>query len=86
MALTPRAMLRIALLMRDGGRYDGEQIISQDWVRASTEPRAFAYSGLSYGYGWFLSETGYVIARALWRADDRGEPRARAGRRHYVRS
>jgi len=64
MALTPRAMLRIALLMRDGGRYDGEQIISQDWVRASTEPRTRSpYSGLSYGYGWFLSETGYVIAR-----------------------
>jgi CubicO group peptidase (beta-lactamase class C family) len=64
MALTPRAMLRVALLMRDGGRYHGEQIISQDWVRASTEPRTRSpYSGLSYGYGWFLSETGYVIAR-----------------------
>jgi CubicO group peptidase (beta-lactamase class C family) len=64
MALTPRAMLRVALLMRDGGRYGGEQIMSQDWVRASTEPRTRSpYSGLSYGYGWFLSETGYVIAR-----------------------
>jgi CubicO group peptidase (beta-lactamase class C family) len=64
MALTPRAMLRLALLMRDGGRYGGEQIISQDWVRASTEPRTRSpYSGLTYGYGWFLSETGYVIAR-----------------------
>jgi CubicO group peptidase (beta-lactamase class C family) len=66
MMLTPRAMLRIALLIRDGGRYGGQQIVSQDWVRASTEPRTRSpYSGLSYGYGWFLSETGYVIARGF---------------------
>jgi CubicO group peptidase (beta-lactamase class C family) len=64
MLLTPRAMLRIALLMRDGGRRGGAQVIAEDWVRASTEPRTRSpYSGLSYGYGWFLSETGWVIAR-----------------------
>lgn len=64
MALTPRAMLRIALLMRDDGRYGGEQVISRDWVRTSIEPRTRSpYSGLDYGYGWFLSGTGYVIAR-----------------------
>lgn len=64
MAMTPRAMLRIALLMRDDGRYGGRQVVSQDWVRASTEPRTRSpYSGLDYGYGWFLSRTGYVIAR-----------------------
>lgn len=64
MAMTPRAMLRIALLMRDDGRYGGRQVVSPDWVRASIEPRTRSpYSGLDYGYGWFLSRTGYVIAR-----------------------
>lgn len=64
MALTPRAMLSIALMMRDNGRHKGEQIISQEWIRASVAPRTRSpYSGLDYGYGWFLSETGYVIAR-----------------------
>lgn len=64
MALTPRAMLRIGMLMRDGGRYDGAQVIPQDWIDASTRPRTRSpWSGLGYGYGWFLSETGYAIAR-----------------------
>ncbi|MCG6122559.1 MAG: beta-lactamase family protein [Microvirga sp.] len=64
MALTPRAMLRIALLMRDGGRFEGEQVISSDWIQASVERRTRSpYSGLDYGYGWFLSESGYIIAR-----------------------
>lgn len=64
MAITPRAMLRLALLMRDGGRYGGEQVIAADWIEASLVPRTVSpYSGLSYGYGWFLSDSGYVIAR-----------------------
>ncbi|SDO88161.1 CubicO group peptidase, beta-lactamase class C family [Lutimaribacter pacificus] len=64
MALTPRAMLRIAVLMRDGGQFGGEQILSPDWIRASLRPRTRSpYSGLSYGYGWFLTDSGFVIAR-----------------------
>lgn len=64
MALTPRAMLRVALLMRDGGRFDGTQVVSRDWVEASAEPRTVSpWSGLGYGYGWFVSDSGYLIAR-----------------------
>ena len=37
---------------------------AEDWIRASTRPRTRSpYSGLDYGYGWFLSRTGWVIAR-----------------------
>ena len=64
MALTPRAMLRVAVMMRDGGQYEGRQVVPEDWLRASTQPRTRSpYSGLDYGYGWFLSRTGWVIAR-----------------------
>ena len=64
MALTPRAMLRVAVMMRDGGQYEGRQVVPEDWLRASTRPRTRSpYSGLDYGYGWFLSRTGWVIAR-----------------------
>lgn len=64
MALTPRAMLRVAALMRDGGRFEGDQIIPADWIRASTRARTRSpYSGLDYGYGWFLSDSGFIIAR-----------------------
>ncbi|MCC9625449.1 beta-lactamase family protein [Thalassospira sp. MA62] len=64
MALTPRAMLRIATLMRDQGRFEGEQIIPADWIEESTEPHTRSpYSGLEYGYGWFLTSSGFIIAR-----------------------
>lgn len=64
MALTPRAMLAIAAMMRDGGRYDGRQVVSPDWMRASLEPRARSpFSGMAYGYGWFLTGGGYILAR-----------------------
>ena len=64
MALTPRAMLRVARMMRDGGRYEGTQVVPADWVAASTEPRTRSpFSGMSYGYGWFLTDSGFAMAR-----------------------
>lgn len=66
MALTPRAMLRVALLMRDGGRMDGTQIIAPDWIAASQVPQTRSpFSGLGYGLGWFLSPTGWTLARGF---------------------
>lgn len=64
MALRPTAMLKIATLVRDGGRFGGEQVVPRDWIEASTIPRARSpWSGLSYGYGWFLSDSGYFLGR-----------------------
>ncbi|WP_416884422.1 serine hydrolase domain-containing protein [Marivita sp.] len=64
MALRPTAILKIAKLMRDDGQFEGAQVIPQSWVAASTIPYARSpWSGLSYGYGWFLSPSGYTLAR-----------------------
>ena len=64
MALTPRAMLRLAQMVRDGGRWQDAQVIPEDWITASRQPRTRSpYSGLSYGLGWFLSDTGWMLAR-----------------------
>ncbi|RMC35039.1 serine hydrolase domain-containing protein [Paracoccus alkanivorans] len=64
MALTPRAMLSLALLMRDDGSFRGTRIIPAEWVRLSTTSRGRSpYSGMGYGYGWFLTRSGYVLAR-----------------------
>ncbi|MDR9469191.1 serine hydrolase [Marinospirillum sp.] len=64
MALTPRAMLAIARLLRDKGQFEGQQVIPEDWIHASMIPRTQSpYSGLDYGYGWFISASGYVMAR-----------------------
>lgn len=66
MALTPRAMLRVALLMRDGGSIDGAQVIAPDWIATSQVARTRSpFSGLGYGLGWFLSGTGWTLARGF---------------------
>ena len=57
MALTPRAMLRIGEMLRQDGVWEGQQVLPRDWVRASLAPATRSpFSGLSYGYGWFLRE------------------------------
>lgn len=64
MALTPQAMLRVALVMRDGGRFDDTQVFSADWIAASqTVQTRSPFSGLGYGLGWFISPSGWIIAR-----------------------
>ncbi|WP_318527465.1 serine hydrolase domain-containing protein [Roseobacter sinensis] len=64
MALSPTGMLKIAKMMRDNGRFEGKQVISSNWITVSTKAHTRSpWSGLSYGYGWFLSRSGYVFAR-----------------------
>jgi len=58
MALSPRAMLRLGEMLRQGGQWDGRQVLSREWVEASLTPATRSpFSGLSYGYGWFLRDT-----------------------------
>lgn len=67
MALSPRAMLRFGEMYRRGGLWEGERVLSADWVARSLQPRtASPYSGLRYGYGWFLGSAqgvDYALAR-----------------------
>lgn len=58
MALTPRAMVRVGEMLRQGGRWDGQQVLSPAWIEATLTPVTRSpYSGLDYGYGWFLGDT-----------------------------
>lgn len=67
MAMSPRGMARFGDMIRRGGTWNGERVLSEDWIAASFEPRTRSpWSGLSYGYGWFLGEVGgtdYALAR-----------------------
>ncbi|MEM6386807.1 MAG: serine hydrolase [Pseudomonadota bacterium] len=64
MALRPSDMLKLAMLMRDNGQYEGQQVLSGNWIVASTQPRTRSnWSNLSYGYGWFISPTGFILGR-----------------------
>lgn len=67
MALTLAGMARFGELYLAGGTWDGEQVLSRDWVTTSLQPRTSSpFSGLAYGYGWFLGQAGgqdYALAR-----------------------
>ena len=67
MALTLDGMVRFGEMYRQGGRFGGAQILSQDWVEQSFVTRTRSpFSGLNYGYGWFLGQADgqpYALAR-----------------------
>lgn len=66
MALQPEGMLRLAMLMRDDGQYGGQQVIDEKWMAASRNARTRSpYSGLGYGCGWFVTSSGWVLARGF---------------------
>lgn len=57
MAMRPRDMLRVGDLYLNAGRYNGQQVVSEAWVRTSIEPRTVSRFGdREYGYGWWIRE------------------------------
>jgi CubicO group peptidase (beta-lactamase class C family) len=67
MALSPIAMVRFGEMYRQGGVWQGSRVLSSNWVQASFQPRTRSpFSGLDYGYGWFLGRAGghaFALAR-----------------------
>lgn len=67
MALTLDGMARLGEVYRLNGLSGGQQVLSETWVNQSFIPRTrSAFSGLNYGYGWFLGQgdgVAYALAR-----------------------
>jgi len=67
MALTLQGMISFGELYNNGGRVGGHQVLSEAWVNQSLVPVTRSlFSGLEYGYGWFLGESSgikYALAR-----------------------
>jgi CubicO group peptidase (beta-lactamase class C family) len=50
-------MAKIGQMVLDGGRWEGKQIVSEDWIRISTQRHLQAGEGSEgYGYLWWLME------------------------------
>ncbi len=59
---TPRDMARLGLLYLHKGRFNGKQIVSENWIRESTKPLnrvSWSFGPIikaSYGYHWWSGE------------------------------
>jgi CubicO group peptidase (beta-lactamase class C family) len=61
--LKPRDMARFGLLFLNKGRWNDKQIISEEWVEASTEKHVKATFTNGYGYQWWVAKgRGYYTA------------------------
>jgi len=54
--MSARDFARFALLFLRGGRWNGTQVVPEDWVKASTRPYSDAESG-GYGYLWWTGDS-----------------------------
>jgi CubicO group peptidase (beta-lactamase class C family) len=52
--LRPRDMAKFGQLVLAGGRWNDRQIVSRDWIEASTAPKIKATDDQFYGYLWWL--------------------------------
>lgn len=68
--LTPQSLLKIGMLVRDGGVWQGQRVVSQGWIQTMLEPRSTPYPDLPqlrYGYLWLMSmHEGKVSSYQAW--------------------
>ncbi len=57
MAMSPLGLARIGDMVLNDGTINGQEVVSQNWIETSWEPRGLSpFSNDLYGYGWFLTE------------------------------
>lgn len=67
MSLSLPAMVRFGEMYRQNGAWEGVRVLDDGWVNQSFRPLTRSrWSGLQYGYGWFLGQSGgdrFALAR-----------------------
>lgn len=57
MQLSPHALARLGELYRLGGRINGQQVVSSEWIEQSWRANGRSpWTGDDYGFGWFITE------------------------------
>ena len=52
--LRPRDMAKLGYLYLNEGDWEGEQVLSKEWIESSIEPSAIPWWSDGYGYQWWL--------------------------------
>ena len=60
--LTPHDMAKIGYLYLNEGWWDGEQVVSAEWVEASTHEHISATLEDGYGYQWWIDDSSIYMA------------------------
>lgn len=67
MGMRPRDLLSFGVLHLDGGRFEGRQIVPEDWIKESWIPRFQSpWNGHGYGHLWWSESWGGEMARFAW--------------------
>jgi CubicO group peptidase (beta-lactamase class C family) len=84
--MTARDMARFGLLMLRKGKWNGVQIIPEDWVEESTRPHSDAslYGSDAYGYMWWVAKDGHRFKHMPGVNLEEGTYSARGYGGHYI--
>lgn len=67
MSLRPRDMLQFGQLFANGGRFDGRQLVPEEWITAAWRPTGSSpWNGHGYGYLWWMRRWGGERAYFAW--------------------
>lgn len=67
LAMTPRDLLKIGQMMLDGGTWNGEQIVSREWVQDSFGSYTRSnFNPYNYGYMWWNRPVGAYQVYFAW--------------------
>lgn len=67
--IRPRDFMKLGQVYLSGGRWNGRQVISREWVARSLQPHS-RLQGHDYGYGWHLGE--YQVGGSTYRRAEAG--------------
>jgi len=72
--LSSRDLAKIGYLFLNNGKWDGKQIVSAEWVKASITPQVTTVEdSAQYGYMWWLHPYGNSPVRFAWAAHGFGQ-------------
>jgi CubicO group peptidase (beta-lactamase class C family) len=64
--LTAPDLAKIYYLFLKNGNWNGKQIVTSEWVKASVTPSISVAQGVRYGYKWWLYEYGNDQSKLAW--------------------